>query len=501
MAASEVEEVEVLIVGAGPTGLGAATRLQMHGHPSWLMIDAFDEAGGLACTDVTKEGFLFDMGGHVIFSHFLYFDQLIDAAVGTGEEYWATHQRVSYVWLKNTWVPYPFQNNIQALPVEDQIECINGLVEAKVLNATNSTKPANFDEWILRVMGVGIADIFMRPYNFKVWAFPPEDMQCGWLGERVATANTARVIRNVLTKQEDANWGPNAVFRFPHEGGTGAIWTKVAKLLPEKNQRYKTKLTDLDLDGHTVTLDNGKKIKYKKLISTIPLDITLKLVGEDSLASELNYSSSHIIGIGLRGVNPHDLKCWLYFPEDNCPFYRCTIFSHYAKSNVPTDDVKLPTLQLADGSAPASSEPQAGPYWSLMFEVSESVKKPVDLAKVAEETIQGAINVTLCDAKAEIVSIYHRRLEHGYPTPHLMRDGALEKALPLLQEKDVWSRGRFGSYKYEVANQDHSCMIGVEAVDNVLFGTKEFTLNHPSLANEGGKKNMDVKYVPPAASN
>ena len=42
--------------------------------------------------------------------------------------------------------------------------------------------PKNFDEWILRVMGKGIADIFMRPYNFKVWAVPTTFMQCRWLG-------------------------------------------------------------------------------------------------------------------------------------------------------------------------------------------------------------------------------------------------------------------------------------------------------------------------------
>lgn len=93
-----VERVKVLIVGAGPTGLGAATRLHQHGYEDWLMIDSFDEAGGLASTDVTEEGFLFDVGGHVIFSHYDYFDQLLDAAVGTGEENWATHERVSYVW-------------------------------------------------------------------------------------------------------------------------------------------------------------------------------------------------------------------------------------------------------------------------------------------------------------------------------------------------------------------------------------------------------------------
>lgn len=71
-----------------------------------------DEPAGLACTDVTPEGFLFDMGGHVIFSHWIYFDQLLDAALGGGEDAWTWHERVSYVWMKDRWVAYPFQNNI-----------------------------------------------------------------------------------------------------------------------------------------------------------------------------------------------------------------------------------------------------------------------------------------------------------------------------------------------------------------------------------------------------
>lgn len=32
-------QVSVLIIGAGPTGLGAATRLQQHGHHDWLLVD------------------------------------------------------------------------------------------------------------------------------------------------------------------------------------------------------------------------------------------------------------------------------------------------------------------------------------------------------------------------------------------------------------------------------------------------------------------------------
>ena len=140
------------------------------------------------------------MGGHVIFSHYQYFDELIDAAVGSGPDFWNTLERVSYVWIKNRWVAYPFQNNVSALPKEDQvpgssaaqciarqlaeapisdaevthamqIKCLIGLADAKVANAVAQTKPKNFDEWIERVMGAGIADMFMRPYNFKVSNF------------------------------------------------------------------------------------------------------------------------------------------------------------------------------------------------------------------------------------------------------------------------------------------------------------------------------------------
>ena len=127
-----IESVDILIVGSGPTGLGAATRLHQLGKTDWLLCDAFSEAGGLACTDVTPEGFLFDMGGHVIFSHYDYFDQLIDAAVGTGDENWNTLQRVSYVWLKNRWVPYPFQNNICSLPLEDQVSLLSVSLRIRV---------------------------------------------------------------------------------------------------------------------------------------------------------------------------------------------------------------------------------------------------------------------------------------------------------------------------------------------------------------------------------
>jgi len=101
-------QVDLLIIGAGPTGLGAARRLHQLKNESYLVVDEQPEAGGLASTDVTAEGFLFDVGGHVIFSHYQYFDDMIHEALPNDSD-WLTHQRISYVRSKNSWVAYPYQ--------------------------------------------------------------------------------------------------------------------------------------------------------------------------------------------------------------------------------------------------------------------------------------------------------------------------------------------------------------------------------------------------------
>ena len=69
-------------------------------------------------------------------------------------------------------MPYPFQNNISMLPKEEQVKCMDGMIDAALAARVSNTKPRDFDEWIVKAMGVGIADLFMRPYNYKVWAVP-----------------------------------------------------------------------------------------------------------------------------------------------------------------------------------------------------------------------------------------------------------------------------------------------------------------------------------------
>lgn len=117
---------------------------------------------------------LFDVGGHVIFSHYKYFDDCLNEALPNPTD-WFEHQRISYVRYQNLWVPYPFQNNIAVLPKEEQVKCLDSLIDAALEARTRpaSDKPRNFDDWNMRNVGERLNEIFMRPYNFKVWAIPP----------------------------------------------------------------------------------------------------------------------------------------------------------------------------------------------------------------------------------------------------------------------------------------------------------------------------------------
>ena len=454
--------IRFLILGAGPTGLGAARRLQELGVHDWQIVEAAPEPGGLATSFVDKKGFTWDIGGHVQFSHYEYFDKAMVEFLG--EDGWLHHQRESWVWMRDRFIPYPFQNNIRRLPPEDLNKCLQGLLQ---ITQHPRPKPHNFREWIDATFGPGLADVFMLPYNFKVWAFPPEMMNSVWVGERVAVTDLSRVLSNLALGKDDLSWGPNNTFQFPKRGGTGAIWSACAKRLPAAQINLNSRVVSIDMGKREVVTASGERFGYEHLISTIPLTELIRLSGQlhlQPLADRgLLYSASHIFGLGLRGKPRDELatKCWMYFPEDNCPFYRVTVFSNYSPYNVP--DIST--------------------HWSLMAEVSESPHKAVNQSQLLDEVIQGALNTRLIDKREDIVSTWSFRAGYGYPTPGLHRDEALAELIPFFEERSVYSRGRFGTWKYEVSNQDHSFMQGVEVVDRLVNGLPEITAVDPNHAN------------------
>src|SRR5918994_529715 len=185
---SATSNPRLVIIGAGPTGLGAAHRLRERGYDDVVVLEANDYVGGLATSFTDDAGFTYDIGGHVMFSHYDYYDRVVDGLMG--DDY-TELEREAWVWMQDRFIPYPFQNNIKDLEPATVVECLMGLIEAQ---KTEWPAPANFAQWMEQVFGAGITKHFMEPYNFKVWATPAEQMNFVWIGERVSVVDVEAVL-------------------------------------------------------------------------------------------------------------------------------------------------------------------------------------------------------------------------------------------------------------------------------------------------------------------
>jgi len=448
-------KTKYLIIGAGPTGLGAAHRLQELGEADFLVLERDGHAGGLAASFRDDKGFTWDIGGHVVFSHYGYFDALLDSLLGDER---LEHQRESWVRSNRTWVPYPFQNNIRHLPKDARWECVEGLLPGN----RRETPPENFAQWIDAVFGPGIARHFMAPYNFKVWATPPELMQYGWIGERVSVVDLKKVLRNIILERDDMAWGPNNTFKFPLTGGTGEIFRRLAKRFADRIE-YGQTVARIDAKAKTVTTAQGLTVQYDVLLNTAPLDILARdwlVDAPDAMidaAGGLTHNSVFVAGVGLDmepGAAP-DPRCWMYFPESDSPFYRVTNFHNYSPNNTPR-----PGEQLA-----------------FMCETSFSRHKLENVHELMDRTVQGLVNSALLRGERvdDILTRWEIAVDYGYPVPCLARDKALDVLQPGLEAMGIQSRGRFGGWKYEVSNMDHSVMQGVEWAERMVNGTPEKT--------------------------
>ncbi|MGF1634528.1 MAG: protoporphyrinogen/coproporphyrinogen oxidase [Phycisphaerae bacterium] len=465
----------ILILGAGPTGLGAAYRLKELGYENFHLVDRLPYLGGLAGSFTDDAGFTWDIGGHVMFSHYKYYDDVFDKLMGDDFQ---MNNRECWVRMFEAWVPYPFQNNIRYLPKEVTFECLSGLVEAQTKRDYKAA--GNFREFIDAVFGDGIAKHFMLPYNFKVWAHPAEMMNKEWIGERVAVLDVHRAIKNVVLGTDDFGWGPNNQFKFPLFGGTGEFYRRFEKPLAGHYTLNKT-VQRVDPKAKVVHYTDGSREAYDVLVSTMPLDRFCNEIATDipepirTAAAGLKHSGGHMVGIGIKQPCP-STKSWMYFPEANCPFYRVTYLSNYSPHMTPDNAT----------------------HYSLLCEVSYSEHKPVDASRVVEDVITGLVNAGLItDAdRADIVDTWHFQAEYSYPTPSVERDEILAEVIPFLERWDIYSRGRFGMWKYEVSNTDHSLMQGVELVNRLLLGEAESTIGLQYASTDDGRNAADHDDVP-----
>src|SRR6185436_5455581 len=124
------------ILGGGISGIALAAHLDAD-------VDVLEKRariGGLSGS-IIENGFTFDAAGpHIMFSKNKEVLNLMVEVLGDN-----VHQRRrdNKIWFKGRLVKYPFENDLAALPKEDNFECILGYLKNPNANAT----PSNLAEW------------------------------------------------------------------------------------------------------------------------------------------------------------------------------------------------------------------------------------------------------------------------------------------------------------------------------------------------------------------
>lgn len=424
--------VDVLVIGAGPTGVGAAIRLHETG-TDWLLVEAAAGPGGMAASVVDEHGFVWDLGGHVLHSHFPAFDRAVAASGVT----LLAPVRNGRTWIDGELAPAPVQHQLETLPTDLQPDA----------------PAANLDDYYRNHLGTELHARFFQPYTEKMWAAPLPRIDHTWTSLRNGSA-----ARNVPSVQlRGGPPPPRVTFPYP-AGGTGRLWTAITDLLPRERLRYGTSVTAVDLGTRTAHLSDGDTVRFVDCVSSMPITTLAGSVDRPDLAalvSPLLANAVLCVGLGYTGTPPDALAdvSWIYCPDKDVAWHRATVLSNYDPAN-------------------------AGPgRWSVLCEIGTSGFRIVDRAAGVASCQESIARLGAADSA--LVSTWVFEVPLGYPVPTLDRDPALRTLDAALRAGGVRSRGRFGGWRYESCNQDYSFAQGVEAVDAILTGTPEDVYWHP----------------------
>ena len=480
------EETPCLIVGAGPTGLSAAMHVGVHS----ILVEANPTVGGW-CRSVTDHGFTFDYAGHIMFSNDPYVLALYDKLLGANLHW---QDRQAWIYSKQVYTRYPFQGALHGLPPKVLTECLVGAIEARfgslqaeaapvskarepvgadeavpaqdccadgtavpgegdvkdqapatLSRLADKRHPQNFHEFIHQVWGAGVAKHFAVPYNTKLWTVPLEEMETSWLGGRVPLPNLEEMIVGALSPVQ-APVGPNARFGYPLRGGFAAL---MEGFLPHLRGRIQMgqRMVAVDAGAKCATFDDGRRISYGSMISTIPLPQLIDLIGEQApepvrrAAAALKHVSVKCVNLGIGRPHLTD-KHWIYFPED-------TVFHRV----------------FVQGNASPHNNPVGG--FGLTCEITYSPTKPLpcDDRTLIERCIRECIEVGLFDKGDLVITANVVDMPYAYVIYDHARAENVARIRTWLGSQDIVLAGRYSEWEYY--NSDHAFLAGKRAAETV----------------------------------
>ncbi len=288
------------ILGAGLSGVSLAYQLQTDERVA--RIDLLEKAaapGGLCRSFPFGNGY-YDVGPHIIFSKDAEVLSLMVDLLGEN-----VHQlrRSNRIFHDGRFVKYPFENELSALSEADKQYCLNTFLH----NPYSSYTPASMLQFFLVTFGEGITNLYLRPYNEKIWKFDPAMMDTQMV-DRIPKPPAEDILKSAEGIPSEG-YVHQLYFHYPREGGIQAMFDAFRRRLSSRvtlDTGCKIQRIERNGGAWTVHLAEEPPRCYDRLVSTIPIPDLIEALGPTvpanvrTAAQSLRYNSIAICQVRLR---------------------------------------------------------------------------------------------------------------------------------------------------------------------------------------------------------
>lgn len=442
----------VVVLGAGPAGLGAAYRLASQGVARVTVLEQQTRVGGNAGS-FELAGMRVDYGSHRL--HPSCDPEVLKDIRDLLREDLLDRPRHGRIRLCGRWVHFPLKPIDLALrlPPWFSANVAADLLHKTVVNGNGRHGEDTFASVLEKGLGRTICRNFYFPYVEKIWGIKPEELSVTLARRRVSAGSLSKMTRKIIAAVPGLKRAGAGRFFYPRHGyGQIAEAYCDAARQAGADIRLKSRVQTVELKAGEVRVlyrDQEEKncwLAADYLWSTIPITILVKCLRPPAPAGileavgRISYRGMILIYLVLEQARFGEFDAY-YFPEAAIPISRLSEPKNYSNASEPREHTvlcaELPCLP-------------DGPEWK----------------KTDEELGQAtcaALELCGIPVRAPVKRIVTRRLRQAYP---IYRAG-YERAFDAIDQwvagqERLLTFGRQGLFAHD--NTHHALYMAYSAV-------------------------------------
>lgn len=451
----------VAILGAGPSGVGAAWLLHRSQKARAVVIEQRDDVGGNAGS-FELAGVPVDYGSHRL--HPACDPEILADIRGLLGPDLLSRRRHGRIRLRGKWIRFPIRPvDLFSLPISFGMGVALDSVRKLVSGGGNGT-PATFASELERGLGTTICRDFYFPYAVKIWGIPPEELSAIQARRRVSAGSLGKLVQKVVALIPGFKAPDAGRFYYPRNG-----YGQISRAMADAARglgadiRLTTKVRSVRLGTphriETESADGIQVLEAEHVWSTIPVSILARVIDPPApqevvdACRRIDYRAMILIYVVLAQPQFTVFDAH-YFPGADIRLTRLSEPKNYGARTEPADRTVL------CGELPCMVD-------DAMWRSSDE-----DLAELVRDSL------ARCGLpiQVSILAVVTKRLPFAYP---IYRNGYEEH----LHRLDAWvaglegilTFGRQGLFAHD--NTHHTLAMAYGAVDCMSGTTGGFDWN------------------------